>query len=238
MRSHKNLAGDYRAAFTLIELMIVIAIIAIIAAVAIPNLIESRITAAESAAATSLRAGIFSGQETFRSAVHNDIDNDNKGEYGHVGHLAGAIDTWGNPELGMAGTYAGQIAILGEDYAGADVARLQPGSTFDAVNGYWYAGFLDADSSLDYLNSLAEERQVNNSELYYCVVAVPEAFNDTGRRAFAVTNGGKVLTSPGTDIYERNPSEVLNRTVNGVGCFDDVGSGVTVQNRNPAWNVY
>ena len=43
-----------RQAFTLIELMIVIAIIAIIAAIAIPNLLESRISSNEAAAGTSL----------------------------------------------------------------------------------------------------------------------------------------------------------------------------------------
>ena len=46
--------------FTLIELMIVIAIIAIIAAVAIPSLIKSRIAAYEGAAASSLKT--FNGQ--------------------------------------------------------------------------------------------------------------------------------------------------------------------------------
>ena len=49
-----------RKGFTLIELMIVIAIIAIIAAIAIPSLIKSRISANESAAASSLKT--FHGQ--------------------------------------------------------------------------------------------------------------------------------------------------------------------------------
>ena len=50
--------------FTLIELMIVVAIIAIIAAIAIPNLLESKKTANENAAVATLRS-LTSAQEVY-----------------------------------------------------------------------------------------------------------------------------------------------------------------------------
>lgn len=59
--------------FTLIELMIVIAIIAIIAAIAIPNLLEARKSANESAAISTLRT-LVTTQQLFR-----DSDRDGNG---------------------------------------------------------------------------------------------------------------------------------------------------------------
>ena len=54
--------------FTLIELMIVVAIIAIIAAIAIPNLLRSRMTANEGAAIGTMRT-LSSAQQQFQSAT-------------------------------------------------------------------------------------------------------------------------------------------------------------------------
>lgn len=58
--------------FTIIELMIVIVIIAIVAAVAIPNLLQSRILANEAAAVTVLKA-YHTAQVTFQTGRHGRI---------------------------------------------------------------------------------------------------------------------------------------------------------------------
>src|SRR3989338_7649923 len=52
--------------FTLVEIMIVVAIIALLAAIAIPNVLRGRTTANESAAIGNLRA-VLSSLEMFRS---------------------------------------------------------------------------------------------------------------------------------------------------------------------------
>src|SRR5437870_5699327 len=76
------------AGFTLIELMIVIAIIAIIAAIAIPNLLAARLSANETAAIATLR-NIISAQAQFQQGAKADTDNDGTGEYGGFVELSG-----------------------------------------------------------------------------------------------------------------------------------------------------
>jgi hypothetical protein len=67
--------------------------IAVIAAIAIPNLLESRVTAQESAAGATLRSGIFPAQIQFQGGSYRDGDQDNIGEYGGLGQLSGRIAT-------------------------------------------------------------------------------------------------------------------------------------------------
>ena len=73
--------------FTLIELMIVIAIIAIIAAIAIPNLIEARKSGNESSAIGSLKA-ITTSETMFAQA---DKDTDGRNNYASNLSALGAV---------------------------------------------------------------------------------------------------------------------------------------------------
>ncbi len=76
--------------FTLIELMIVVAIIAIIAAIAIPNLLRSRMAANEASAIGSLRT-ISSAESQFLS-MNFDLDGDNLADYGSFSDLLNPPD--------------------------------------------------------------------------------------------------------------------------------------------------
>lgn len=67
--------------FTLIELMIVIALIAIIAAIAIPSLLRSRMAANESSAIAAMRT-IFTGEVSFQTAAYKDTNGDGLGDFG------------------------------------------------------------------------------------------------------------------------------------------------------------
>ena len=91
--------------FTLIELMIVVAIIAIIAAIAIPNLLRSRIAANEAAAIGALRT-LSSAQENYRN-------NGGTNLYGTLAQLSGATPPYIDSALGGGTSRGYTIAIVG-----------------------------------------------------------------------------------------------------------------------------
>jgi prepilin-type N-terminal cleavage/methylation domain-containing protein len=72
--------------FTLIELMIVVAIIAIIAAIAIPNLLRSRMSANEASAAGGMRT-ISTSEVGYQAAAFTDADGDGQGDFGTLAQL-------------------------------------------------------------------------------------------------------------------------------------------------------
>ena len=74
--------------FTLVEVMIVVAIIGVVAAIAIPNLMAAKLSANEAAAIATLRT-LHSAQAQMQGTGRIDVDNDSVGEYGTFAELTG-----------------------------------------------------------------------------------------------------------------------------------------------------
>ena len=76
--------------FTLIELMIVVAIIATISSIAVPKMLSARVASNENAAISTLRS-IASAQAQLEASCAIDTDADGGGEYGYFAEMAGTF---------------------------------------------------------------------------------------------------------------------------------------------------
>ena len=196
------------AGFTLIELMIVVAIIAIIASIAIPKLFSARISANENGAIATLRS-VASAQAQMQSSSAIDCDGDGGGEYAYFGELAG-IATMRvfngdplapGPEMGDPLIDVLDPPILPTAFG--DIEATTAGDGVVERAGYFFQMWLPGVNNLGVIDGQAEKGTggsvdgafplVDSTEILWACYAWPVEATKTGNRVFFINQEGDLL---------------------------------------------
>ena len=241
--------------FTLIELMIVIAIIAIIAAIAIPNLLAAKLSSNETAAIATLR-NLASCQAQIQTSGKIDCDKDGIGEYGGFMEMTGSTGvrngfTVGTPSKGDFSVQGTKVnpPILSPALAKVDA------NGFVTKSGYAFMIFLPDGTALTtnfvhetntgaptgYTPGLAGGTNnvgVDMSETTWCAYAQPMNFANSGNRRFFVNQAGDVMQC----ANDLNKVAGVGTVINGNSAFmgDNITSPVavgTVGKDGDVWKV-
>lgn len=188
--------------FTLIELMIVVAIIAIIASIAIPNLLSARLNANESAAIATLK-NISSAQAQCQASGVIDCNNNGQGEYGYFGELSGA-DPVRNDEAGGVGTATITPPVLSNAFGNVATSTV-------TRSGYIFQMYLpDTTATGVAENATGGASGVSvaagQAEVLWCCYAWPSSFGNSGKRTFFINQSGDVLASKNTTTMYGSPN--------------------------------
>jgi prepilin-type N-terminal cleavage/methylation domain-containing protein len=171
--------------FTLIELMIVIAIIAIIAAIAIPNLLAARLSTNETAAVATLR-NLTSAQAQFQQSAKADADADGSGEYG------GFVE--------MSGGGVGRMAAVLNPPVLSGAFRVLNAQGCVSRSGYFFKIYLPGAAGVGVGEPqtgfvAASGLNADLAETTWCSYAWPVNYGQSGNRTFFTNQGGDLVTT-------------------------------------------
>jgi prepilin-type N-terminal cleavage/methylation domain-containing protein len=194
--------------FTLIELMIVVAIIAIIASIAIPNLLAARLNANESAAIATLK-NISSGQAQCQASGAIDVNGNGQGEYGTFAELSG------NQTVRVTTGTGQRISppVLSTAFGRTSAIGTPPLAVVQR-SGYNFRMFLPLlagglnSGVVEPVGTPAAGASVTaaSCETLWCCYAWPQVRGSSGKRSFFVNQSGDVLATNATVAAYSGPT--------------------------------
>lgn len=175
--------------FTLIEIMIVIAIIGLIAAIAIPSFLRSKVAANEIAAIEVLR-GLFTAEEAFRLADIIDQDGDGAGEFGFFQELCGRVAP------------PGHVTPVSPEFFDPLFGVINAVGAADRA-GYYFKIYLPGPGpagppvgeTSGSNSASANSNEIDMREFRWVCYAWPMSYNFTARRTFVVNHDGVIFVT-------------------------------------------
>ena len=179
------MAGGCSRGFSLIELMIVIAVLAILTSIAVPSLLAARGSADETVAVATLRH-LVTCQQQFQHGARCDVDHDGAGEYGGFLELSGG-QAGRQPRVLEPALLSGAFRILnaaGEARSGGYLFRMYLPDGTGAGVGEPHVGFTN-DGTVD----------TDRAEAAWCCYAWPSQAQGADTRAYCANQTGFIIAT-------------------------------------------